>query len=158
MRSAWSFVLLTIVLSLFAMAKAQTSAGHTAMVQIPPVLRLRLTDMPASDRVVEEIRISVEGDVARITPAGTRLQVYANTDWQLLATYAPDRSDDQLATLAWRLTGTGTWTPFTRYPQVLVADRATHRWQSVALDYGLVGTPSPDEEYRGVVIFTLMQP
>jgi hypothetical protein len=161
MRSVGSTVILLLVLSLFATGHTQTSSSHAAVVRIPPVLHLRLvgsSDSPASNRVIEEIDISVDEGLVRITPAGTRLQVFANTGWQLLATYAPHRSEGGPATLAWRPSGGGAWTPLTPYPQVLVADRATQRWTGIDLDYGLVRPLPPDGAYGGVVTFTLVQP
>ena len=78
--------LLLLLLLTAGSAAAQSGsagAGFTMRVSVPEVLRLRLDDATSSDRATIPIRVDVASGVARIDPAGTVIEVFSNTDWQL---------------------------------------------------------------------------
>ena len=143
-----------IALALAGSILAQGSANHQVSVSIPTVLRLRIDHQAANDHAAVPVAVRVESAVREIDPASTRLEVFANTDWQLSISYAPINGGSVLA-LSWHAFGaSGT---AHRSPSVLTGGRATGAWRSIDVTYGIVDEPA-DGTYQGMIAYTLARP
>ena len=135
-------------------ALAQGTASHQVSVSIPTVLRLRIDDGTARDRASLDIAVSVAGDVVRIDPGSTRIEVRANADWALDVRYQTASGSADLP-LGATLDGS-TWHRL-RDGARLAAGSATGGWRAFEVRYGLLASLS-DGTYRGTVTYTLTQP
>jgi hypothetical protein len=113
-------------------------------------LRLSLEGGAIGQTQTVPLQIEVMGGSYRLTPSSTTLMVFANTTWQLSASY----TGDALA-LTWQLGGRSA--RLRSDPQVLTGGGPTGGWRSVTVDYGLSQMP-PDGRYQGLVIYTLTRP
>ncbi len=147
-----------IILMTLGVAAAQDSAGHRVNVSIPNVLKLRLDNGTNTSSASVPIDIQVENGNYRIDPAYSELQIFANSNWQLSASYSPDSTNDAQAQLTWRMNDRGSWQDFTAYPRVLSSGEKTQGWQSLSIAYGLKAPLPTDGNYSGVVTYTLARP
>lgn len=149
------FALATIVaLALAGSTLAQGSAQHQLGVRIPTVLRLRIDHQVESARANVPIDVRVEGARHEIDPATTRLEVFANTDWQLSISYTSVGNGSELV-LRWHALGSEGVLQVS--PSVLADGRATAGWHSIDVRYGIVNEPA-DGTYQGVIAYTLARP
>lgn len=129
-------------------AMAQSAASHTVAVSIPVVLRLSLEGAVGQTQVVS-LQIEVVGGGYQITPSASRLLLFANSHWQLSASFTGDPA------LTWQL---GERSGRLRsYPQVLLGGGATGGWRPLTVIYGLAQLPA-DGHYQGLVVYTLTRP
>jgi hypothetical protein len=127
---------------------AQSAASHTVAVSIPVVLRLSLDGAVGQTQVVP-LQIEVAAGSYRITPSASRLLLFANSNWQLSASFTGDPA------LTWQL---GVRSGRLRsYPQVLLVGSATGGWRPLTVIYGLAQLPA-DGRYQGLVVYTLTRP
>ncbi len=143
-----------VALALAGSTLAQGSASHHVSVSIPTVLRLRLDHQVASDHASVPVSIRIEGALRTIDPASTRLEVFANTAWQLSVSYAPVGRDSGLV-LSWNALGNSG--VLHASPSVLGGGRATGGWRPIDVTYELVSEPA-DGHYQGVIAYTLARP
>ena len=149
------FALATIVaLALAGSTFAQGSAQHQVGVRIPTVLRLRIDHQVASDHADVPVTVRVSGALREIDPAATRLEVFANTDWQLSISYAPVAGGSGLV-LSWH--AVGNHGVLRGSPSIVAGGRATGGWRSIDVGYGIVNEPA-DGTYQGVIAYTLARP
>lgn len=146
-------VLLLALLSLGAWASAQTDASHQVTVRIPTVLRLGLGDDTAAARAEVPLRVEVQDGRYVIDPARTRLEILANSGWQLSASFRPAAGQP----VPLQLGIAGAWHDARPYPSVLLEGAATRGVRTVDVDYGLRSLPA-DGTYHGVVTYTLARP
>ena len=135
-------------------ALAQSTASHRVSVSIPTVLRLRLIDGATSDRAAHDVAVEVAGDVVRIEPGATRIEVRANDAWALDVEYRPARGSASVP-LGASVDGT-TWHRLSdgaRFADV----SPTHGWLSLFVAYRLL-TNVADGSYQGTVTYSLTQP
>lgn len=143
-----------LALALAGSTLAQGSASHHVSVSIPTVLRLRIDHQVASDHASVPVSVHVEGARRTIDPAATRVEVLANTAWQLSVSYTPGAGGSGLV-LSWHaLGGSGV---LRASPSLLGADRATGGWRPIDVTYGVVNHPA-DGHYQGVIAYTLARP
>ena len=151
-------VLLFLVGLGFANVAAAQSRGHDIGVSIPNILRLKIDDKVAQDRANVDIDIRVSNGAFEIAPAGSNVQVMANSAWQLSASYVPASEADAAAQLMWRAEANeGGWERFTSYPQIVERGENTGGWQNLELRYGLQSLPA-DGHYQGTVTYTVTRP
>jgi len=143
-----------VALALAGSTLAQGSASHQLGVSIPTVLRLKLDHQVASDHATVPLDVRVDGRQRTIDPASTRLEVFANTDWQLSISYAP-RGGGAGLVLSWHAIGDGG--VLGSSPTVLTGGRATGGWRTIDVTYGIVNEPA-DGAYQGVIAYTLARP
>lgn len=143
-----------VALLLSGPALAQGSAQHQVSVSIPTVLRLRIDDRVAHDIVSVPIDVRVDGADRTIDPASTRLELLANTGWQLSARYTAVHADSGLV-LSWHALGEGG--VLRGSPSIIARGRATGGWHAIEVAYGVANAPV-DGHYRGVITYTLARP
>ena len=143
-----------VALMLAGGASAQASASHQIGISIPSLLRLRIDQHVTSDHASVPVHVCVEGSLREIEPASTRVEVLANTDWQLSVRFAPDR-DGAGIELRWQ-TGGSSGALLDR-PSRIASGRATGGWRAIEVGYA-VGSAPFDGEYRGVIAYTLARP
>ncbi len=152
------FVLFFLVsLGSLNIAAAQKSASHDVSVGIPNVLRLKIDDKVAQDKANVDVDIRVSNGAFEIAPAGSNVQVMANSAWQLSASYVPASEADAAAQLMWRAEAEGNWERFTAYPQIIESGENTGGWKNFDLRYGLQSLPA-DGRYQGTVTYTVTRP
>lgn len=142
-------------LALIALAlpvAAGQSASHRLTVVIPAILQLRLGDA-AGQQLAVPLAIEVEGGAYAITPASSELWVWANTGWQLSASYSP-LGPGNVALLA-RVAGRQQL--LLSYPTLLASGGATGGWRPLEIGYALASLP-PEGSYAGVITYTLSRP
>ena len=151
----YSFAVATIVaLALVGSTLAQGSANHQVSVSIPTVLRLRIDHTVSSDNASVPVSVRVDGALREIDPASTRLEVFANTAWQLSVSYTPVAGGSGLV-LSWHAAGTSG--VLRGSPAIVAGGRATGGWRLIDVDYGIVNEPA-DGTYQGVIAYTLARP
>ncbi len=143
-----------VALALAGSAFAQSSANHQVSVSIPTVLRLRIDEHVASDHATVNVSIRVEGALRTIDPASTRLEVSANTAWQLSVSYTSTVDDSGLV-LSWHALGNSD--VLHGSPTVVATGHSTGGWRAVHVDYGVVNEPA-DGDYQGLIAYTLARP
>lgn len=143
-----------VTLMLASVASAQTSASRQIGISIPSLLRLRIDQQVASDHVSVPVLVRVEGSSRQIEPASTRVEVLANTDWQLSVRFAPDRNSPGIE-LRWQTGGTSG--ALLDRPSLIASGRATGGWRAIEVGYA-VGSAPFDGEYRGAIAYTLARP
>lgn len=143
-----------VALALVGSTLAQGSANHQVSVSIPTVLRLRIDHTVASDHASVPVNVRVDGALREIDPAGTRLEVFANTAWQLSVSYTPVAGGSGLV-LSWHAAGNSGI--LRSSPAIVAGGRATNGWRSIDVDYGIVND-SADGTYQGVIAYTLARP
>jgi hypothetical protein len=145
----WGLILCMLLAGL---ATAQSSDAHAVTINIPTVLRLSLADHPSASAQIQHIPLQVEvaGGHYRITPNSSALMVFANSSWQLSASYAGDELAlmGQLGERLARLRS---------YPQALASGGVTGGWQTLIVHYALGQLPAAGR-YQGLVTYTLAQP
>ena len=156
MRKGFFFLFL-VVLGLANVAAAQRSAGHDVKLSVPNILRLKIDDNVAQDQANVDINIRVANGAFEIAPAGSNVQVMANSAWQLSASYVPASEADAEAQLMWRAEAEQSWERFTSYPQIVERGENTGGWQNFDLRYGLQSVPA-DGHYQGTVTYTVTRP
>lgn len=140
---------LTLCALLGGLATAQTTASHTVTISIPVVLRLSIGGAASQTQAVP-LEVEVAADRYRLTPSSTTLMLFANSSWQLSASY----QGDPLA-ITWTLGGHSG--RLRHYPQVLATGAATGGWRPLTITYGLAQLPA-EGRYQGLVIYTLTRP
>ncbi len=143
-----------VALALVGSTLAQGSANHHVSVSIPTVLRLRIDNTVASDRASVPVSVRVDGALREIDPAATRLEVFANTAWQLSVSYTPVGGGSGLV-LSWHTVGSSG--VLGSSPAIVAGGRATGGWRLIDVDYGIVNA-SADGTYQGVIAYTLARP
>ena len=143
-----------VALVLAGAASAQASASHQIGISIPSLLRLRIDQQVASDHASVPVRVRVEGSRREIEPASTRVEVLANTDWQLSVRFAPDR-DSAGIEVRWQTSGSSG--ALLDSPSLIARGRATGGWRAIEVRYAVSSAPF-DGEYRGVIAYTLARP
>ncbi len=157
MRRGFVFFVL-VVLGLANIAAAQKSAGHDVSISVPNILRLKIDDDVAQDQANVDVSIRVADGAFEIAPAGSSVQVMANSAWQLSASYVPASEADAAAQLMWRAEADKSgWERFTSYPQIIERGENTGGWQNFDLRYGLQTLPA-DGHYQGTVTYTVTRP
>ena len=151
------FIVLVGLLSLSSVVQAQKSASHDVKLSVPNILRLKIDDSAARDQAEVAIQIRVADGAFEIAPALSRVQVMANSAWQLSASYVPASQKDAQAQLMWRTEAAGSWERFTAYPQLVEQGENTKGWQSFDFRYGLQTLPA-DGHYQGTVTYTVTRP
>lgn len=146
---------LTLTAIFFALSGLACAQQHSVSVHVPAVLRLRLAESPSR---IEAVRIEVAGGGYRINPGHTDLEVLANSDWQLSASYAPASARDADAKLLWRLADGGGWQPFSPFATTLASGTQAGGWQRLRVHYGLDAPLPADGTYEGVITYTLSRP
>ena len=141
-------------LALAGSTLAQGSANHQVSVSIPTVLRLRLDHQVASHHASVPVSVRVEGALRAIDPTSTRLEVFANTAWQLSVSYAPTAGAADLV-LSWHALGASG--VLRASSSVLGDGHATGGWRPIDVTYELVSEPA-DGHYQGVIAYTLARP
>ena len=147
-------VAFVVALLLSGPALAQGSAQHQVSVSIPTVLRLRISDRLPRDTVSVPIDVRVDGADRTIDPASTRLEILANTGWQLSARYTAAHVDSGLV-LSWHALGEGG--VLRGSPSIVAQGRATGGWRAIDVAYGVANAPV-DGHYQGVITYTLARP
>ena len=132
-----------------AQSAASHTASHTVGVSIPAVLRLSVDGSAYSQTQSVALQVEVAGGGYRVTPGNTSLTIFANTAWQLFASF----KGDDLA-LTWRLDGRSA--RLRSFPQVLMGGGAGG-WRTLSVHYGLAQLPA-DGRYQGLVTYTLTRP
>ena len=135
-------------------ALAQGTASHQVSVSIPTVLRLRIDDGATRDHASLDIAVEVTGDLVRIEPGTTHLEVRANADWALDVGYRP--ADGSASVPLGASVDGGAWHHLSSVAR-LASGSATGGWRTFAVQYKLLESLS-DGIYRGTVTYTLTQP
>ena len=135
-------------------ALAQSTVSHQVSVSIPTVLRLRLIDGATSDRAAHDVAVEVAGDVVRIEPGATRIEVRANDDWALDVQYRPARGSASVP-LGGSVDGT-TWHRLSDGARIATGT-PTGDWRTIDVAYRLL-TNVADGTYQGTVTYSLTQP
>lgn len=146
-------VLAVIVLCLGSLVFAQ-QVGHDLKIQIPSVMILKLTN--SSDSETVPVAIKVQDGSYQINPSQTQIEVLANRDWSLNASYQAASQRDAQARLMWN-TGAG-WQAFRYGQHVLASGDKTGGWQTLRVDYQLDTPLPPSGTYQGVITYTLTRP
>lgn len=147
-------VLVSLIVLVFSSSLAQ-EVSHQVSVSLPNILRLKIDKQQTASSADVAVQVIVKNGAFEITPAHTTVEVLANSDWQLSASYQPDTRADAAAKLSWAMNGVEK--AFTSYPSVLAGGKATNGWQGFDLEYGLAALPA-DGIYGGTVTYTLARP
>ena len=146
--------LATLVLS--APCAAQTRNSHEVRISVPTILRLRIDDgAPGS---VAEVRLSIDvaAGIARFDPGQTRIQILANTRWQLTVAFARTEGSEPIE-LTYAVVDGVVLRHASAFAPVLLRGDATCGWREASVQYGLARTPT-DGTYGGVITYTLARP
>ena len=135
-------------------ALAQGSASHQVSISIPTVLRLRMVDSATSDRATHAVAVEVAGDVVRIEPGTTRIEIRANDDWALDVQYRPAGGSASVP-LAASVDGS-TWHRLSDGARIATG-APTGDWRSIDVAYRLLSAVA-DGSYQGTVTYSLTQP
>jgi len=143
-----------VALALAGGASAQASASHQIGVSIPSLLRLRIDQYVASDHASVPVHVRVEGSRREIEPASTRVEVLANTAWQLSIRAASD-SDANGLVLHWHALGASGVVRVS--PSIVASGGATRGWRAVDVGYAVANEPA-NGAYGVVIAYTLVRP
>ncbi len=146
--------LVTLVLS--SPCAAQTRNSHEVMISVPTILRLRFDDGAFGSVAEVPLSIEVAAGIARFDPGQTRIQILANTRWQLTVAFAPAEGSESLW-LTYAVDGAMVLRPASDFAPVLLRGEATCGWREASVQYGLARTPT-DARYGGVITYTLARP
>ena len=135
-------------------ATAQTSASHQLAISIPSLLRLRIDQHVTSDHASVPVHLRVEGSRREIEPASTRVEVLANTAWQLSVRDA-SASDANGLVLHWHALGASGVVRVS--PSIVASGGATRGWRPIDVGYAVANEPA-DGAYRAVIAYTLVRP
>ena len=135
---------LFLVFSFFNTALAQ-STKHTVAISMPTVLQLRINGVETNSQT---LNLKADQQGMMMTPDLTRLEVFANTDWQLTVTVNSETklqamSGSQLVNLS-------------QLPSVLLSGSKTKGWKEYAVSYQAAAAGSVEEQVT--VSYILTQP
>ncbi len=136
--------ILFLVLSFCTSALAQ-STKHTVSVSMPTVLHLRINGVETNSQTLNLIA-DQQGVI--ITPDLTRLEVLANTNWQLMVTI---NSETKLQALSG-----SKLVSLSLLPSVLLSGSKTKGWKEYAVSYKAASVGSVEEQVT--VNYILTQP
>jgi len=143
-------------LVLGAPCAAQTRSSHEVRIAVPTFLRLRIDDGAPGSVAELPLTIDVAAGIARFDPVQTRIQILANTRWQLTVAFAP-AADSEAIELTFAITGEWVLRNASAFAAVLLSGAATCGWREASVQYGLARTPT-DGTYGGVITYTLARP
>ncbi len=143
-----------VALMLAGAASAQASASHQIGISIPSLLRLRIDQHVTSDHASVPVHVRVEGSLREIEPASTRVEVLANTAWQLSVRDASD-SDANGLVLQWHALGASGVVRVS--PSIVASGGATGGWRAIDVGYAVANEPA-DGAYRATIAYTLVRP
>ncbi|MCA9837717.1 MAG: hypothetical protein KC422_12440 [Trueperaceae bacterium] len=142
-----------LFIGLSFLASAQ-SAEHSIKVAIPVILQLRIQDAVSADFSVP-LEIQETDTGLELSQSKTRLEVLANTSWQLQVKV-------QAKDLPFRLRASSSQASvdLTAYPQVLARGEATAGWQDLPIYYDLKNQSvlHGQKHYQIEVYYFLSQP
>jgi hypothetical protein len=152
-------VLVLVSLATFVLGApcaAQTGSSHEVRIAVPTILRLRIDGGPTASLSEVPLAISVAGGVASLEPDRTRVQVLANTRWQLSAAFSPEGGSATLELgfvvddrpVAWQ---------GPNLVRVVLRGDATCGWREETIRYLLAAVPA-DGSYGGIITYTLTRP
>lgn len=98
------------------------------------------------------LEIAVSDSSYDISPAEVVLEIFANSDWQLLVRQQPQGEDIQLV---WR--SRSDWQALDKVDRLMFAGTKTAGWQAHSVHYGLRVLPAAGF-YRTTVVYTLTRP
>jgi len=155
MRSVVTLVgLMTLFLA--APCAAQTRATHEVSVSLPTILRLRIDAGPTWSLGGVPLTIDVAAGVASLEPDHTRVQVLANTRWQLSAAFNPEGNSTPLE-LGFVVDDRPVTWHRTSLVHVVLRGDATCGWHEETIRYLLAAVPA-DGSYGGLITYTLTRP
>ena len=143
-----------VALVLAGAATAQTSASHQVAISIPTLLRLRVDHLVTSDHASVPVNVHVEGSLHDIEPAATRVEVLANTAWELSVRDASGADANGLA-LRWHALGASGAVRVS--PSIVASGGPTRGWRAIDVGYAVANEPA-DGTHRAVVAYTLVRP
>ncbi|MCA9838987.1 MAG: hypothetical protein KC422_18875 [Trueperaceae bacterium] len=146
-------VLAFFILMMVAFAAAQ-NANHDLKVSIPSVLILKLSN--SNDQETVPVAIEVKGESYQINPTQTQIEVMANRDWSLSASYQAASQADAQAKLMWR--SSAEWQRFGYADSIIASGSQTSGWHKLQVDYKLDTPLPPSGTYQGLITYTLTRP
>jgi len=155
MRSVVALVGL-ITLLLAAPCAAQTRTTHEVSVSLPMILRLRIDGEHTRSLGEVPLTINVAAGVASLEPEHTRVQVFANTRWQLSAAFTAEGMSASLE-LGFVVDDRPVTWHSTSLVHVVLRGDATCGWREETIRYLLATIPA-DGSYGGTITYTLTRP